>query len=132
MSDKKVIYKNAQTVVSLLPAVRTTGAATGSAVQWGDCMSVMAIITAGTLTDGSHVVEIQHSDDNVTYTAVPDAQLLGTEPTLTSSVDDRSVDIGYIGTKPYLRGIVTSATATTGGVIGVSFLKAHPYQGPVR
>lgn len=132
MSSKSPIYNQAQTVISLVPAVRTTGAATGSGVIWGDCQSAMCTIIAGTLTDGSHVVELQDSDDNVTYTAVADAYLIGTEPTITSSTDDRTYDIGYTGSKKYLRPVITSTAATTGGVIGAFFLKAKPYQAPLR
>ncbi len=132
MSSKKSAYSQAITAITLVPAVRTTGAATGSAVGWGDCQSVMCTIIAGTLTDGSHVVELQDSDDNSSWTAVADAYLLGTEPTITASTDDRTYDIGYTGSRKYLRVTVTSTAATTGGVIGAAFLKAFPYQAPLR
>lgn len=132
MSSKSHIYSKARAVTSLAPAVRTTGAATGSAVQWGDCQSVMAIITAATLADGSHVVELQDSDDNSSWSAVADAYLIGSEPTITTSNDEAIHEVGYKGSKRYVRVVITSTGATTGGVIGASFLKADPYQAPLR
>jgi hypothetical protein len=130
--SKTPIYQNAKVVPTLLPAVITTGAVTGSAVQWGDCQSVMAIITAATVADGSHVVELQESDDDSEWTAVAAADLIGTEPTITTSNDAAIHEIGYKGSKKLLRVVITTTAATTGGVIGASFLKAYPYQAPLR
>jgi hypothetical protein len=67
---------------SLTPAARTASAngtsvdraASGSLFQ-----DAMVVIPVGTVTDGTHTFEVQHSDDNSSWAAVADAYLQGSE-----------------------------------------------------
>lgn len=122
-------YNNVRTKTSLGPAARTaTG--NGTAVDRNDnslmYQDAMISVIAGTVTDGTHTIDIKESDDNSTFTSVATTDLQGTKPALTSASSNTVTDIGYKGTKRYLRVDVTVASATTGGVYAATVLLANP------
>jgi hypothetical protein len=88
-------------------------------VDLGEARTAEVIVNAGTVTDGTHAIEVQESDDNTTFTAVAASDLLGSLPDLTASNDAQVHEVGYIGHKRYLRVVSTVSGATTGGVYGV-------------
>lgn len=116
---------------SLAPAARTSDA-DGSGVDLRGFDSAMALIDLGAWTDGTHTFEVQESDDNSTFTAVADADLIGSEPVVDAADEDNTVHrIGYVGSKRYLRVSVGVASATSGAVYGASILRGHAAQQPV-
>lgn len=102
------IKNSLEVVTTLTPAARTA-AATGTAVDLANYDAAAVVITTGAVTNGAFAVEIQESDASGSgYTAVPNADLDGTEPaTLTAST---VTVIGYHGIKRYIR-VVTTGTA---------------------
>ncbi len=120
-------------VVATLPfaAIATDDTTDGTGVAWGECRSAMAVIVAGTITDGTFTFELQDSDNNSSYTAVADAFLDGTEPVLEAANSDTVTVLGYKGTRKYLRVSVTSAATTTGGVVGALIVYSGAYRAPV-
>lgn len=114
---------------SLAPAARTASA-NGTGVDLANYDGAVVEITTGTITDGTHTVEVQESADNATFTAVADADLIGSEPAIGAADDNVIYKIGYIGTKRYLRGAVTVAGATTGGVYGINVIRGYPRKQP--
>ncbi|MEV7871503.1 hypothetical protein AB0P17_36635 [Streptomyces sp. NPDC088124] len=119
-----------------LPVAARTATTNGTSVDRNDngLMYQDALITVvtGTITDGTHTVDIKESDDNSTWTSVAASDLQGTKPVLTSSAGGSStLDIGYKGTRRYLRVDVTVATATTGGVYGALVILANGRVMPV-
>ena len=89
----------------------------------------MVVIDVGLWTDGTHTFEVQESDDDTSYTAVAAADLQGTEPVVDDATDDAQVyELGYLGSKRYLRAISTVASATTGALYGAS--NSHRPQDP--
>jgi hypothetical protein len=119
---------------TLTPAARTASA-NGTTVDRAEDSSMfqdaLVVIPVGTVTDGTHTFEVQHSDDNSSWSAVADADLQGTEPAVTSSTDETVYELGYKGDKRYLRVAVTVASATTGGVYGAHIVLANPRVAPV-
>lgn len=104
--------------------------ANGAGVAWsGNFRSVMAVMFTGAWTDGTFTFEVQDSPDNVTYTAVADVYLDGTEPALAAA--DTIAVVGYKGTKKYLRVSVTSTATTDGAVVGAFIVASNPYRAPV-
>jgi hypothetical protein len=103
----------------------------GTSLAWGGFRSLMAVIFAGTITDGTHTFEIQDSDDDSSFTAVASAYLEGAEPALTDASSDTVTVVGYKGTRKYVRVSVTSADTTSGGVVGALLVAADPYNSPV-
>ena len=84
-------------------------------------------------TDGTHTFAVEESADNTTYTAVAAADLQGTEPVVDDATDDDQIyELGYLGSKRYIRVAVTVSGATTGAVYGASITTGHPAVAPVR
>lgn len=112
---------------SILPAAYTA-TQTGSSSDLQGYQSATVEINAGTWTDGTHVFEVQESDDDSTFTAVADGDLIGSEPTIDAATEDETVHtIGYIGTKRYVRVVATLSGTTTGMEFSVNVIKGHPH-----
>lgn len=113
-------------VQSITPAAKTaTGNGTGVDLQGFG--SAMVVFHPGTITDGTHTPTIEESDDNSAFTAVAAADTQGTLAALASNVIQR---VGYIGTKRYIRAVVTVAGASTGGVYGATVVRGNPALAP--
>lgn len=109
--------------VSLPPAARTTAATVnGTAVDTRGnnnfFQQAMVVAVAGTVTDGTHTVKVQDSDDGTTgWADVPASAVQGSLTQLASNTVQR-LAIDQI-TRRYLRCVVTTGgTPTTGGVVG--------------
>lgn len=127
-------YSNLLVKNTLTPAARTASG-NGTTVDRAEDSSMfqdaLVVISVGTVTDGTHTFEVQHSDDNSSWAAVADADLQGTEPAVTSSTDETVYELGYKGSKRYVRVAVTVATATTGGLYGAHIVLSNPRVAPV-
>lgn len=124
------IRSNISSAHSLAPAEYTANA-TGTGVDLRGYDSAMVVIHAGAYTDGTHVFQIEESDDDSNYTAVADADLQGSEPTIDSVADDNSTfEIGYIGNSRYIRVTVGSTGTTSGTAYGVSVIRGHAHSRP--
>ena len=114
-----------------------TTPAKGNIVDVTDYQAATFAMQTGTVTDAGTAsgfsVEIQESDDTAdsNFSAVADADLVGAETDLTvTSDDDDSVavgSIGYIGTKKYVRAVVTGTAGTDAVVNGVWVLQKPRY-----
>lgn len=125
------LKNNLGPVQSLAPAARTASA-NGTGADLLGFNSAMVMVDVGAWTDGSHSFAVEESDDDSTYTAVADADLIGTEPVVDAADEDNQIyKVSYIGTKRYIRAAVTVATATTGAVYGASIVRGHPHSKPV-
>lgn len=117
---------------SLVPAARTA-AGNGTGVDLAGYNAAAVIITSGVITDGTlYTFEVQESDDNSTFTAVADADLIGTEPALAASDDNVVREVGYKGIKRYIRVAITGATGSpaTGGVFAAFVVRGKPRKFP--
>lgn len=109
----------------------------GNIVDVTDYAAATFLYQTGAVTDAGaaagFVVEIQESDTtaDADFTAVADADLVGAETDLTVTVDSTDSvaigSIGYIGTKKYVRAVVTGSTGTDAVVNGVWALQAPRY-----
>lgn len=117
--------------LSLAPAARTTSA-NGSGVDLQGYESASALFVAGTITDGTHTPKLQESDDNSTFSDVEAGDLIGSFSAVTSSSGGDSVqEVGYLGSKRYIRVAVTvSGSPSTGGVYGAVIVRGHPRSMP--
>ncbi|SBT89382.1 hypothetical protein GA0115233_100929 [Streptomyces sp. DI166] len=109
------LKNNVSAVQSLAPAARTA-AADGAAVDLANYGSATVIIDVGTAagTNPSFTFEVQESDTTTSgdFTAVADADLDGTEPVVTTANDVAVYEIGYRGTKRYLRVTIETVGGT--------------------
>lgn len=126
------LASNISPAITLSPAART-GATTGTGVDLTGYTGATAVVASGTVTDGTlYTFELQESADNSNWTAVADADLIGTEPTFAAADDNVVKKVGYIGNKRYLRLSLASATGSpsTGGVFAAVILRSGARVGP--
>lgn len=124
------IANHLSAVQSLKPAARTA-TANGTGVDLRNYNGAVAVIYVGTWTDGTHTFELQDSNDNSTFAAVPAADLIGTEPVVDAATEDeQDYEVGYIGSKRFLRVIATVSGATIGAVHGASIVRGIPRKLP--
>jgi hypothetical protein len=128
------LYENTTAVRTLSPAVRTA-TATGITVdrqQSGTSFQdAMVVVSTGTITDGTHTVEVQDSPDGTTWTPVADAFLQGAEPAIAAADDDKIFVIGYLGDQRYLRIVISAAGTTSGGAVGAVIVLGNSRRGAV-
>ena len=108
---------------SISPAVRTNGTANGAAVNLGTygAESGIALVLTGTVTDGSHVVSVEESDTGAgAWSAIPAGRLSATAPTITSANSDTQLETGFVPAKAFVRVVIVTSGATTGGLLSAS------------
>ncbi|PZG14426.1 hypothetical protein C1I95_21790 [Micromonospora craterilacus] len=105
----------------------------GIGVDLANHDSAVVLVDAGTITGAgaSLTVEVQHSDDNSAWTAVPDDELTGAEPVITSANHQQIHQIGYRGIKRYLRVAITAKAGTTPTLlVGATVVRGKPRRLP--
>jgi len=118
------INKDVAVSSTLLPNVRTT-TATGVTVDLAGFTKAMFIAHLGTITDGTFAFDPEESDDDSTWTNIAAGDLSGSFTSGTSSADDTVQEVGYLGSKRYIRcNLTVTGSPATGGPIGVTVLKA--------
>lgn len=132
---RQSLYNNTRARESL-PVAARTATANGSSVDRtggpeGGFRSAMLVAHTGTITDGTHTIEFQESDDDSTFTAVPDEDLEGTEPAIGVDDDNDVFEIGYLGHKRYLRARSAVTGATSGGTYGALILLGYAKHAPL-
>lgn len=118
-------------IVQSLPPAARTASVNGAGVDLRGFNAAVIEVCTGVITDGTHTLDVQESDDNVTFTSVAATDLLGTEPTLVLTDDNVIKRCGYIGTKRYIRVAMTLAGTTTGGIYGVNVIRGRAELRPV-
>lgn len=124
---KKDIKSNLDVVQSLAPAARTASA-NGSGVDLQDYLGAMVVFELGAKTDGTHTPSVEESDDNSTFSAVAAADLLGSLSAMSANTVQR---VGYIGSKRYIRAVMTVSGATTGALSSAVVVRGEPKLAPL-
>jgi hypothetical protein len=103
-------------------------------IQGGNAYeNVLVIVLAGTITDGTHTVVPQHSDDGTTWTNVPAGNISGTIPGLLAAQSNTAFDLGISTARRFVRLNVTVGGApATGGIISAVFVLGDPSYLPAR
>jgi hypothetical protein len=116
--------KEINSAQSLAPATRNA-TANGTGVDLAGFEKAAVVLSAGTITDGTHTPKIQDSDDNSTLADVAASLQSGTFTALTSGAGgNANQEVGYLGAKRYLRVVVTVTGATTGGAYAANVIRA--------
>ncbi len=124
------LYNEISAAQTLAPAARTASA-NGIGVDLQGFDAAVVVVETGTITDGTHTIAVEESDDNTTFAAVAAGDLQGTNPAIGAADDNKVYEIGYLGKKRYIRASVTVAGATTGGVYGASVVRGSARKYPV-
>lgn len=137
----KDLHSNVAVSVSLAPAVRTADT-NGTGVDLSKYESAEVIFNVGaegvTLSGTDKIaLELEESDDDVTYTDVAAADMIGEESAGTVRTLDDNAEcpavyrVGYIGSKRYVRAVLNfSGTHGTGTPIGCVVVAGHPRTTP--
>lgn len=140
------LYSNLSGESTVANAVLTTSA-DGTVIDMQGFNSLMIIADVGASGDtlsGSVLVEleVEESDDDITYTDVADADLqnvvVGTNPGTFALIDDPAEDeavyaTGYLGNKRYVRAVANlTGTHTNGIPISIMALRGNPGNAPVN
>lgn len=133
---RSTLYTNSLSRMALPSAARVNGTANGSTVDTGvfgnDFRSVLFVVTTGTIADGSHAITVQDSDDGSSWAAADPSRIQGTQPTIGATDDNVVFDVGYVvGTRQYVRLVVTTSGATTGGVFSAVAVLSGASSAPV-
>ena len=104
--------KSAEVKQSIVPTGNRTATVNGTGIALRG-PGALVVFGADTVTDGTHTPKVQESTDNSTWSDVAAADLNGTLAAITAA----SVQtVGYQGTKPYIRLVVTvTGGPATGG-----------------
>lgn len=127
------LHNNLKAVVAISP---TTGKndLTGNLIDLQGFNGALVVVQSGTITDGTFTFELRHGNasDGSDLVAVPDEDLLGSEPVFLATDDDIVKQFGYIGDKRYIKLVATvSGSPTTGGTLGAVVIKGFPRHAPV-
>lgn len=139
---KNPLYNDVLARPALASALRTNGTVNGTTVDKTDpsggvdgFTSVLFVISATTLTDGTHTVTVQDSDDGTTYATAAIADVFGTPTSsvaLTSANSNSITELGYDGFKRYCRVQLVVSGATTGGTLGAVAILGGETSRPVK
>lgn len=122
--DLKSIVDAAQ---SLAPKARIASES-GAGVDLQGYASAMVVFECGAKTDGTHTPSVDESDDNSTFSPVGASDLLGSLAAMNANTVQR---VGYIGSKRYIRAVMTVAGATTGALSSGIVARGHASQNPL-
>lgn len=116
---------------SIAPAAALTATTTGTGVDLAGYRSAAVIVHAGVVTDGTFTPSLEESDSSGTgYTAVAAGDLDGTFAAITSATDLNVQEVGYLGSKRYIRVVLTETVASTGGLITATVVRGNPVTAP--
>ena len=116
---------------TIAPAVRTDGTVNGVTVDLRGYESALALFHVGDWTDGTHTPSLEHSDDDSSWSAVSAGDLQGSFTANSGTGQENAVQqVGYKGSKAYLRGKLVTTGATTGALSSMCIVKGHPRNAP--
>lgn len=134
------LRSNQQAVLGISDTLSGTTASKGNICDLQGFEGATLFLATGIVTDAGTAsgfsFEVQESDDtaDTNFTAVADADLIGTEAALTVTSDDADEEligsIGYRGSKRYIRVVATGTTNTAAVVAGV-WVKGAPVSAKV-
>jgi|SRR5712672_201365 len=121
------LYNKIGVVVGLNPAVYKTNQVAASIDRTafeGGSDALVAVLTVGTWTDGTHTWKLQDSPDNATWTDVAPVFLQGSfTPIAGTGQQNATQKVGYTGLQRYVQTVdtVTGAPAT-GAMYGLAWI----------
>lgn len=127
---RKDSYSNVNVVASLVPAVQTATLKGGTVDTQGYGTALMVVNTGAIASSGDYAIAMQESDTTTDgdFADVETADLIGTMPaTLEASTIYRQA---YIGTKRYLRAVITKDSGTSIAA-DAAFVLGDPHLAPV-
>lgn len=124
MATTHDIHNGGSFAKSINPQAITTTTQTGAAVDLLGYNAAEVIFEVGAITDGTFTPSITECDTSGgTYTAVTATDIIGTLVAFTTVTPQ---SYGYIGSKRYIKAVVTVAGATVGGYCSAGVFRNSP------
>ncbi len=120
------IFSKSETDLTLILTTLFDGVLNSDVVDLQNVNAVLFVVFAGVIFDGTHAITFEESDD-VGFSspvAVPESDLRGAtfaDLIFTGSV--MIVPVSVVNNKRFLRGVVTTTGATSGGEISIFAVK---------
>lgn len=128
------LQSNISAAVSVAPAADRTASINGSSVDLKGFDSAAAIVHFGAITDGGWTPSLEESDTGAfggEETTVAATDLVGSFSEAVGANDNTIQEVSYIGTKRYIRVVITESTAsTTGAEFSAMVVRGHPALAP--
>jgi hypothetical protein len=128
------LYNRIGVVQDLAPVARTTSVNTTGInrqtyEQGSDAL--VAVLTTGAWTDGTHTFKLQDSPDNTNWTDVASTYLQGSFTAITGTGQQNAVQkVGYLGTQQYVRAVDTVSGTTSGAIYGLHWIVGGIHNAP--
>jgi len=101
-------------VASVLPIQAGTATVTGAAIDLDNASITVVEILTGAISNGAtFAVLVEHSNDNQTFAALPDAELGTTNPIAITATTGLLTRYTYTGTRRFLRTTISSTAGAT-------------------
>lgn len=133
----KTLHSESLVVQALNYAVRSsnaaaTGVAVDTAVYGNNFRDVKFIVSAATITDGTHSITVEESDaSGSSYGAIEAWRIQGTLPAIVAADDNKPFEFGVRPTKRYVRLTITDAGSTSGGAVSAVAVLGNGGNNPV-
>lgn len=125
------IDKQISVVTTIEPAASITATTTGTSVDLAGYRSAAVVLHCGVHTDGTFTPTMEESDNNSDWTTVAAGDLSGSFTAVISSNDQSIQEVGYLGSKRYIRLLMTESVASAGAFFSAVVIRANPISKPV-
>lgn len=131
---KMDMYNNIAPLLQISPIEYTATETPANGADLQGYESCTFIITTGNITDGTWTVTFEESDEeSANFTEIAAADLIGSAPgpftNAGSAFDEQIYKVGYIGTKRYVRCVVTMTVMGTAD-FSVIVERGNPHDAP--
>lgn len=119
------VYAQVTAGVSLAPATHTSttnGSSVDLDVNQNGFRSAMIVVVTGSVTAGTHTISVQHSNDNTNWDPAAAADLEGSPPAIGTDDSNKTYEVGYRGSRRYVRAVSTVTGTTPSGTYGAFVL----------
>jgi len=124
------INKEVSVVTTIAPAAAATATTTGTTVDLANYRAAMVVLHIGVVTDGTFVPTLEESDNDSDWSTVAAGNLSGSFASVTAAADETIQEVGYLGTKRYLRLVMTETVASAGALFSATVVRGRPLTKP--
>lgn len=124
------IHNEFSTVSTIVPQASITATTTGTTVDLSGYRAAAVVLHVGTLTDGTFTPTVEESDDDSSWSTVAAADLSGSFAAITTANDVATHEVSYLGSKRYIRLLMTETVASAGAFFSAVVVRGNPVTGP--
>lgn len=132
MAGQRDLDKVISVANTIAPAAARTAHTTGTGVDLAGYRAAVIVLHCGVFTDGTFTPIVEESDSSGSgYTTVAAGDLSGSFTAVTSANDDSVQEVGYLGSKRYVRLYMEETSASTGALFSAVVVRGNPVSAPV-